>query len=236
MRGCVPGTRLSRLRCRRALRTAATACLAPILLLATPWGSWRFVERGRLTFRQVDGPYGIAFREDGRGRVAYLFTDLTPMFAFERLRWYETSGFNMALLLACALVLLSAIPAGAVWCVRSRRASRDGRVTPDGARATLWVIVGVGVVDTLFLAGTVRWAGSFEGYGVTLGVPTFYRVVLGLGVVSVALTAAALVCTALAWRNRYWGVAARAYVSLVTGAAAAFVWFLNYWNLLGWRF
>jgi hypothetical protein len=50
------------------------------------------------------------------------------------------------------------------------------------------------------------------------------------------LTVGALVHTALAWKNRCWGIAARVYYTLVTVAAVAFVWFLNYWNLLGWRY
>jgi hypothetical protein len=58
---------------------------------------------------------------------------------------------------------------------------------------------------------------------------------MGLGVAAV-LTAGALVSTVLAWKNRYWGIAGRAYYTLVTLAAVAFVWFLNYWNLLGWRY
>jgi hypothetical protein len=37
-------------------------------------------------------------------------------------------------------------------------------------------------------------------------------------------------------KNNYWGIATRVHYTLVTVAAVAFVWFLNYWNLLGWRF
>jgi hypothetical protein len=50
------------------------------------------------------------------------------------------------------------------------------------------------------------------------------------------LTAGALACMVLAWKNSCWGVAFRAYVTLVTASAVAFVWFMNYWNLLGWRY
>jgi hypothetical protein len=68
------------------------------------------------------------------------------------------------------------------------------------------------------------------------GVSMINRIVLGLGVLSAVLTVGALIYTALAWKNGYWGIAARSYYTLVTVAAVAFVWFLNYWNLLGWRF
>jgi len=43
----------------------------------------------------------------------------------------------------------------------------------------------------------------------------------------------ALVFTVLAWKNHYWHLARRVYYTRVKLAAVAFVWFLNYWNLLG---
>jgi sulfite exporter TauE/SafE len=69
-----------------------------------------------------------------------------------------------------------------------------------------------------------------------VGVSMASRLVLGLGVLSALLTIGALASMVLAWKNSYWGNASRAYYTLVTVAAVAFVWFLNYWNLLGWRF
>ncbi len=36
-------------------------------------------------------------------------------------------------------------------------------------------------------------------------------------------------------KTRYWNPGARVHYTLVTLAALAFIWFLNYWNLLGWR-
>jgi hypothetical protein len=40
----------------------------------------------------------------------------------------------------------------------------------------------------------------------------------------------------LVWKDSYWNIAWRVYYTLVTVAAVAFIWFLNFWNLLGWRF
>jgi hypothetical protein len=68
------------------------------------------------------------------------------------------------------------------------------------------------------------------------GVPLNYRLVLGLGVLAAVLTVVALVYTVLAWKDGYWGITWRVYYTLVTLAAVGFVWFLNHWNLLGWRF
>ena len=206
-------------------------------LIFTMFGQeWKFVEVEPLYFRQVDGPIDLAFREDDRGQITYLFTGIIPQLAFEKLKWYETSGFNMALLLGCVLIFLSILPIGLIRFLRSRQPSDDLKPLQRGAPLALWIISGICVLNLLFVAGTFQWASGFQTYGVSLGVSTFYQVVLGLGVLSAALAVGALVYTALAWKNRYWGTAARLYYTLVTVAAVAFVWFLNYWNLLGWRY
>jgi hypothetical protein len=79
--------------------------------------------------------------------------------------------------------------------------------------------------------GTFIW-----GQQIAFGIPLVYKVVMGLGVLSAILTVGALVYAILAWKDKYWGVLFRIYYTLVTGAAVAFIWFLNQWNLLGWRY
>ena len=50
------------------------------------------------------------------------------------------------------------------------------------------------------------------------------------------LTVPLLVFAVLAWKSVIGGPASRIHYTLVTAAALAFVWFLNYWNLLGFRY
>lgn len=202
------------------------------LLFTTPWGEWRFVEVEPLYFRQVDGQFALVFREDGRGRITHMFTNVTPMFAFEKLNWYETPGFNMALALGCVLIFLSMIPVALIRFIGNRRPSSDRNPAPRGARVAHWILGVISVLNLLFLVGTVLWGNPRPLFGVSM----IYQIVLGLGVLTAVLTTGALVNTVLAWKNSYWGIAARVYYTLVTVAALAFVWLLNYWNLLGWRF
>jgi CubicO group peptidase (beta-lactamase class C family) len=202
------------------------------LLFSTPWGKWRFAETKPLYFRQVDGPFHILFREDERGRITHMFTDYTPMFAFEKLAWYETPAFNLALALSCVLVFVSMIPVVLIRFIRDRRASSDRKPTSRGARVAYWIIGGISVLNLLFVVGAVVWGNPVPLFGVSL----IYKIVLGLGVLSAVLTVGALIYGVLAWKRGYWGIASRAHYTLVTVAAVAFVWFLNYWNLLGWRF
>ncbi|MGE5224138.1 MAG: serine hydrolase domain-containing protein, partial [Omnitrophica WOR_2 bacterium] len=197
---------------------------------------WKFAEVEPLYFRQADGPIDLAFREDDRGQITYMFTGIIPQLAFEKLKWYETSGFNMALLLGCVLIFLSIIPLGLIRVIRNRQPSSRLKPSQRGTSIAHWIISGICVLNLLFVAGTMQWASTFQTYGVSLGVSMFYQIVLGLGILSALLTVGALACTVLAWKNSYWRIITRLYYTLVAVAAVAFVWFLNYWNLLGWRY
>jgi len=199
------------------------------------FGKSRFVEVEPLYFRQVDGLFGIAFREDDRGRITHLFADIAPHMTFEKLDWYETLGFHMALTLGCVLVFLSMIPVALIRAIRNRRLSGDRKPAPRGARLAHWIILAISVLNPLFLVGFALGMPAIM-QNALLDPPWIMKIALGLGVLAAVLTAGALVYTVLAWKNRYWGIASRLYYTLGTVAAVAFVWFLNYWNLLGWRY
>jgi hypothetical protein len=205
------------------------------LLAATPYGSGRFVEVEPLYFRQVDGPFSILFLEDDRGRINRISFAPINFTAFDKLDWYETSGFNMPLLLGCVLIFLSMIPVASILLIRSRRPSGVPKPASRGARAALWIILGICVLNLLVVAAAV-WGMMGGMPNELLDPPLIMRISLGLGVLAAVLTIAALIYTVLAWKDRYWGIAGRAYYTLVTVAAVAYVWFLNYWNLLGWRY
>jgi len=234
--GGTPGTSYTTLEKVRVLMGMSTVKIGDggdgRLLFTNPWGKWRFVEAKPLYFRQVNGPYHILFREDDQGRITHVFTDYTPMFAFEKLKWYGAPGFNMALVLGCLLMFLSMIPVASIRFVRNRRPSADRKPASRGAHVAYGIIVGICVLDLLFVIGTVLWGNPAPLFGVSM----IYKIVLGLGVLSAVLTVGALVYGVVAWKRGYWGIATRVHYTLVTVLAVAFVWFLNYWNLLGWRF
>ena len=164
-----------------------------------------------------------------------MFSDVGPQYAYEKLNWYETSRFNLALLLSSLLVFLSMMPVALVRAVRNRRPSSDRKPAYRGARIAIWIIVGISILNLLVLVGLVQmWFFNlgFPRFGFSL----IDRIVLGLGVLSALLTVGALVYAVLAWTKGYWSVAFRSYYPLVTVAAVAFVWFLSSWNLLGWNY
>lgn len=202
------------------------------LLFATPWGEMRLVEVEPFYFRQVDKPYGVAFRADDQGKITHLFADLTPMLAFEKLSWYETPAFNMALLLVCILIFLSAIVIGLTQLIRNRTLRHDPARLSLSDRAASQLIFRLCFLNLLFIICTYLWGDPTPRFGVFIT----YKLVLGLGILSAVLTAGALLYTIIAWMNSYRDIATRTAYTLATVAAVAFIWFLNQWNLLGWRY
>jgi hypothetical protein len=127
------------------------------------------------------------------------------------------------------------IPVAIIRFFRDRRSNRDRKSASRGARIAYLIILGISVLNLLFVVGTMLGVPEIMK-NILLDPPLIIKIALGLGVLSVMLTVGALVYAVLAWKDGYWGVAFRIYYVLVTVAAVAFVWFLNYWNWLGWRY
>jgi hypothetical protein len=62
------------------------------------------------------------------------------------------------------------------------------------------------------------------------------NLILTTWLAAAALTIVLAGLTIAAWKQGFWGRMARIHYSMVALAALAFVWFLNYWNLLGFRY
>lgn len=193
----------------------------------------RFVEVEPLFFRQVAGSLSIVFREDDQGRITNLFFDLIPHYGYVRMDWYELSGFNMVLAQVCILLFLSILPMAVVRFMRNRRpvsvpASRGARIADS-------ILFGVSLLNVLYVVGIALWFRPMHPSELH-DIPQIVEIVMGLGVLSALLTPGALIYTVLAWKDRYWGVVYRVYYTLGALAAVGFVWFLHYWNWLGWRY
>ena len=190
-------------------------------------GTQRFVEIEPMVFHAVDGNDVLIFREDSQGNIKYAFWNKRT---FEKQAWYEVPLFHYVLFATCMLLFLSVIIAALVYLFVNRRRT-DRQPQPRLARAALWVLGGAAVLGlafvALFLIATPNNASVLTGEAPLLNILGFISVPL------VVLAVGAVLFTVLAWKNHYWDMAGRVCYTLVTLAAVAFVWFLNYWNLLG---
>ena len=197
------------------------------LSVKAPEGAQRFVETEPLVFREVDGDTVLIFREDAQGNIKYAYGDSAG--AFEKQAWYEVPLIHYVLLTICMLLFLSVIIVAPVGFFVNRRRT-DRQPQPRLARAARWVLGGAAVLSLAFV---VFFVVATDGNTVVTGEAPLLNVLGFISIPLAVLAIGAVVFSVLAWKNQYWHIAGRVHYTLATLAAVAFVWFLNYWNLLG---
>jgi CubicO group peptidase (beta-lactamase class C family) len=203
------------------------------LLVNVPGGIRQYAELEPYVFREVDGQSKLVFKEDGRGRVLLGFAGDYPHMALLKLKWYEQSMLHYALLGFCVLFFVIAAIGWPV-AMLSRKICRrkiEGRPAPKAAR---WL---AGLMSGCFLVFLVLLAVSLSDPNeILFGVPPVLKVALVFPLIAAVLAAGLLVFTFLAWVKKYWYGCRRLGYTLTLLAGVLFLWLLNFYNLLGWRF
>jgi hypothetical protein len=176
----------------------------------------------------VGGQEIVAFRADSQGQITHLFQGNLPINGYRKLAWYEALPLHYGVLAGCVVLFLSAL---VVWPIGWLLARRKDAPRPRTAGMARWLAWGVSALYLLFLILFVISISDLSQFPTALT-----KAALGVALVATALTVGMVACAALAWKRRYWSVIGRAHYTLVTLSAVAFVWFLSYWNLLGFRF
>jgi CubicO group peptidase (beta-lactamase class C family) len=205
----------------------------PGLLVVTGLGegTTRWVEVKPMVFQREGSEERIAFGEDGRGRITHLFARGHTPGAFDRAAWYQNPAFHQVLLGVCLLIFLTVVLGWPLVALIRRLSGRSRELIP-AVRQARWLASGVSVLNVAFLVLAVILISTQP---LQFGVPTEVKVLFILPLVTLVMTIGLPILGARAW-GRSWSGLGRAQYVLVTVAAFAFSWFLNYWNLLGFRF
>jgi CubicO group peptidase (beta-lactamase class C family) len=201
--------------------------------LGRPTNRYLEVEPGTFRRVEVDGTLGdkLAFALDDRGRVKYAFFENDPTNALVRVPWYQAASFHRVVRAACLVLFLSAIfiwPVG--WFLGRRRQRPRDPLLARLARLGAWCL---SLLNVVFVVALMRF---FDPVGVLFALSAGLKAALVLPIVTTVLAVAVVVLAVVAWVKRFWRVPGRVHYTLVAAAAVAFVLWLNYWNLLGFRY
>jgi CubicO group peptidase (beta-lactamase class C family)/heat shock protein HslJ len=195
-------------------------------------GASRWVETEPLFFRQVDGKGELAFGPADDGRIEFLFSGQKYHGTYRKIAWYETPGLHVASLGVSAVFLLGAL---FLWPVEAWLKRRRGiLVPPIWPRLARWLAGIICALHVAFLVAITIVMGSFVD--IIYGVPGLLRAALVLPLLAAFLAPIQVVMIVLAWRNRYWSIWGRAFYTMLTAVVLSFTWWLDYWNLLGFRY
>jgi len=195
-------------------------------------GESRWVETEPLFFQRIDGQGNLAFGRDDGGRIAYLFSGQKYHGAYRKIAWYEMPGLHFAILSISAVLFLVTL---VLWPVEAWLKQRRGVAVPSiWPRLARWLAWTVCALHLVFIGSITVVMGNFVD--IIYGVPKLLRIALVLPLLAAVLTTAQLVITVLAWRTRYGSTWGRTHYTLLTIVVLAFTWWLDYWNLLGFRY
>lgn len=185
-----------------------------------------WVEVAPNVFREKDSDAMIAFVEDADGAITHLVAPFT-FIGSHKLPAYGAPTFHWLVLgfgLLCFVVAL-------VGALRHWKADREGPAAPRRARraAALLAVLYVLFFGTLIAAV----AGGIDELIYQL--PKALYVALAFPLLAIPVTLAVAWFAVQAWRDGWWTRYGRAQYTVIALAALAFLWSLNYWNLVGYK-
>jgi hypothetical protein len=189
-------------------------------------------------FREASTGLQFVFQVDDQGHAVYLYDSHQPEAPFAKVAWHANPMLHYGLLFVCAVIFLSVLFAGLFSGIANlfKRGLRPPHSTL--ARFARWTAVLVALLDVsaLFAFLAIFLSGSCLTEMIDYGEMSSINIILTIWLVAAVLSMFLAALTILVWKKGLWGLMARLHYILVALAAQAFVWFLNYWNLLGFRY
>ncbi|EGJ35250.1 MULTISPECIES: hypothetical protein [Moorena] len=203
-------------------------------LTVFPGGS-KWEEFEPLLFRYPDSNMYISFRKDSQGKITAMSLSSHVHLTYEKLAWYETLVLQVGLVGFCVLIFLWGC---LVWLIRPL-ISRKNQSLSLVSRHTRLVELIIGLISILnlcFFSGMGIAISIIDFWEFFFGIPPVMIALLYLPIVTTGLTTVVSIIGLLAWRDKNWSWIRRGYYCLSMLAAWLFIWLLNYWNLLGFKF
>jgi hypothetical protein len=192
----------------------------------------QWVEVAPLLFRSPDSNIHMGFRQDHQGRITAMSLSNYVFSTYEKLPWYESTGFQLALAGFYVLTFLSGCWIWAINPLIARKRKQSFPV-PRITRLAQFLVGLISALNLLFLIGMLLAVFQINFWEFFLGMPPIIIALLYLPIVSTGLTTGLPIVALLAWRDKRWSVVGRLHYLLIALAASVFILCLNYWNLLG---
>lgn len=187
------------------------------------------LEVAPLAYRTDDGKLDYVFWQDAQGRPAgFAVGD----YVAEKVAWYDTGRAHMGMLIGFVLIFLASAVAGLVVSLRRPPAS-------SLARRSLWLLTAIAALNAFFLVAffvilqlVVAGVGNFA---FNLGMPPALAALLVVPLLTSVLAVVLLALWLAGWRRRAFSRRGLALGGLFAAVSLLFIPWLNYWNMLGFR-
>ncbi|MBD3190216.1 MAG: serine hydrolase [Candidatus Heimdallarchaeota archaeon] len=193
----------------------------------------RFIEIDHLLFRSEEGDARIAFREDSKGRITYLFIDNDPTNSHEKMTGFRSIEVILTILVVISVGYL-AIPITEITYFVNRKIKKTEKAEePILARIAKWTSIGLTIAALVFIIGTTVVLLFAE---IWYEIPPILIVLLVIPILMIIATAALVVSQFFMWKEKYWDLPKRIVYTFSTITSIFFIVFLGCWNFIGFNF
>lgn len=186
----------------------------------------RWVEVEPLLFRRIDKERYMSFQENKKGEIIDITSGSGYHGSFVKIPWYESSRTQLYLLISYIAVLLASI---IVSVIKFAKGKRD-QLQISGIISLLFIIGIFGALYSLFIK---RIAG-FPAFAFGVSMPA--KIMLTLLVVVSVLSIGFLILLIKNWLAGKIKIFDKIFYCIVMVSFVGTVFWLHYWNLLGYKF
>lgn len=203
------------------------------LLVGSGASAKQYIEVEPLVFRELEGRNLVVFKENARGRITHMFLGRSPYVAGIKMQWHQKPLLHIIWLGISLFFFVSTLiwPLGAL---RRRMCRQTKTLVSAPPRAARVLAGGMSALCLIFFAGMIAVFSHPDQ--IIYGIPFSMKVLLVLPFAAALLALGVLALVFLSWIRGYWDACSRLHYLLVFLSFPLFLWFLDYWNLLGFKF
>ncbi|MGC9517267.1 MAG: serine hydrolase [Methanomicrobiales archaeon] len=194
-----------------------------------------------LKFKFVNGTNDlrgdIYFKTNHDGQMTSFSGGNVYITVYEKVSWYQDPSLANILFYICIIVFATVLIWPIMW-LREKR--KNENISPTKIAQYAHWLAGIAVILNIsFLAGLyyfIYYSDLVLAFYSLFQVPVTVILLFTIPVIATLFTVGTLISTIFVWKNKYWDLKNRVHYTLVLASLVIFIWWLNFWNLLGYNF
>lgn len=190
------------------------------------------VEKEDGVFKRKDGRGDFAFKIDDKGKVTYAFNDVSHN-SFERINFFETQNFNITIfIVAISMFLINLV--GTMVLFIKRKFKKTGYKSCRSIKLIKGINLVINVLNIAGIVGSVIMAMTMISIN-DFSFAYLLYIFLCFLIISTILSICGLIILIYIWISNCERKVEKIYFTILTIINFTFIWFIYYFNLLGFK-
>ncbi|AKN30203.1 hypothetical protein Ccar_04940 [Clostridium carboxidivorans P7] len=185
-----------------------------------------------LVFKRADNGEYVIFKKNEAGKVYYLAQQQDSWHGtYEKLNWYELPKVQIGVALFSLIVFLIVVIYSIGRIIYITIKKKNGELNPL-KKTNFYMAFVISLLNVSFFIAALFVLGEPTRYGISMDA----KLLLCVPILSLILNLLFLVFIVMDWMKKNSKLYFRLYYLLVAFTGILYMWFLNYWNLFGFKY